>query len=224
MPPEAPETPRPQIISGARADPNLPQILMQALLTFDRATGDGQLVAAVGNAWFRILALLRRDPSAAYQMDPRKWEEFIAGAYEQDGYEVVLTPQSQNGGPPSIRERVCSDQALCLLSRAPFNDQAPLLLLLADRTLEAAGQVESAKGEPISPEQILRVMERIEMNFDDDGKNQLSLVIHPSRTEKFAAALRRLEEDPVMRQRHEDLLARKKEAWRVREASRRLVG
>jgi hypothetical protein len=93
-----------------------------------------------------------------------------------------------------------------------------------DRTLEAAGQVESAKGEPISPEQILRVMERIEMNFDDDGKNQLSLVIHPSQTEKFAAALRRLEEDPVMRQRHEDLLARKKEAWRVREASRRLVG
>jgi restriction system protein len=98
MPPEALETPRPQIISGARADPSLPEILMQALLTFDRATGDGQLVGAVGNAWFRILALLRRDPSAAYQMHPRKWEEFVAGAYEQDGYEVVLTPHSRDKG------------------------------------------------------------------------------------------------------------------------------
>jgi hypothetical protein len=93
-----------------------------------------------------------------------------------------------------------------------------------DKTLEAAGQVESARGEPISAEQILRMMDRLEMNFDDDGKNRLSLVIHPSQTEKFAVALRQLEEDPVMRQRQEDLLSRKKEAWRVREASRRLVG
>jgi hypothetical protein len=93
-----------------------------------------------------------------------------------------------------------------------------------DKTLEAAGQVDNAKGEPISPDLILRMMDRIEMSFDDEGKNHLSIVIHPSQSEKFAAALSQLEEDPAMRKKHDDLLERKKEAWRVREASRRLVG
>jgi hypothetical protein len=93
-----------------------------------------------------------------------------------------------------------------------------------DKTLEAAGQVDSAKGEKLSPELILRTMERIEMSFDEEGQHQLTFVIHPSQNEKFAAALRQLDEDPAMRQKYADLLERKKEEWRVREASRRLVG
>ena len=93
-----------------------------------------------------------------------------------------------------------------------------------DKTLEAAGQVDHAQGQKISPELILRAMERVEMDFDDAGKHSLAIVIHPSQTEKFAAAFRELEEDPAMRDKHRDLLERKKEAWRAREASRRLVG
>ena len=93
-----------------------------------------------------------------------------------------------------------------------------------DKTLEAAGQVDHAQGQEISADLLLRVMERIEMSFDESGKHSLALVIHPSKTEAFAAAFRELEQDPVMRDGYRDLLERKKEAWRVREASRRLVG
>ena len=89
---------------------------------------------------------------------------------------------------------------------------------------KAAGQVDNAQGQKISPDLILRTMERIEMSFDEAGNHQLSLVIHPSKMETFASALRELDLDPVMRDRHRDLLERKREAWRVREASRRLVG
>jgi len=94
-----------------------------------------------------------------------------------------------------------------------------------DKTLEAAGQVESAKGAKISGELLLRMLDRIEMNFDENGNHKnLSLVIHPSNTAATAAALRELEDDPELRQRHRSLIERKREAWRVREASRRLVG
>jgi hypothetical protein len=93
-----------------------------------------------------------------------------------------------------------------------------------DRTLEAAGQVDDAKGEKISPALILRMLERIEMDFDAAGQHHLSIVIHPSKTEAFAAALRELDEDSAMRERHRDIIERKREEWRVREASRRLVG
>lgn len=94
-----------------------------------------------------------------------------------------------------------------------------------DKTLEAAGQVENAKGAKISGELLLRTLERIEMNFDESGNHKnLSLVIHPSNAEATAAALRELEDDPELRKRHRALIERKREAWRVREASRRLVG
>jgi hypothetical protein len=93
-----------------------------------------------------------------------------------------------------------------------------------DKTLEAAGQVDDAKGAKISPELILRMLERIEMNFDDAGQNHLTVVIPPDMMGAFDAASRELDEDPVMREKHRELIERKREAWRVREASRRLVG
>jgi hypothetical protein len=93
-----------------------------------------------------------------------------------------------------------------------------------DKTLEAAGQVDDAKGAKIAPELILRMLERIEMEFDDAGQNHLTVVIHPDKMPAFAAASRELDEDPVMRERHRELIERKREEWRVREASRRLVG
>jgi hypothetical protein len=93
-----------------------------------------------------------------------------------------------------------------------------------DKSLDAAGQVDDAKGEKLSPELLLKAMEGIEVDFDENGNYKLSLVIHPSMSEAAATAGRRLEEDPIFRERHRDLIERKREAWRVRETSRRLVG
>ncbi|WP_292434095.1 restriction endonuclease [Methylobacter sp.] len=43
--------------------------------------------------------MLEKDPSAAYAIDPYKWEEIIAGAYVAAGFdEVVLTPRSGDNG------------------------------------------------------------------------------------------------------------------------------
>ncbi len=54
---------------------------------------------AVAVPWFEIVDQIQRDPAAAYQIDPRKWEEIIAGAYERAGFdEVILTPRSGDKG------------------------------------------------------------------------------------------------------------------------------
>jgi restriction system protein len=54
---------------------------------------------AVTLPWFEIIALLSRDPSLAYQIAARKWEEIIAGAYQRAGFdEVTLTPGSGDLG------------------------------------------------------------------------------------------------------------------------------
>ncbi len=77
----------------------LPEVTLKALLTFGGRDSEGQLVEAVSLPWFEILEIIQRDPRAAYEIVPRKWEEIIAGAYRQAGFdEVVLTPRSGDKG------------------------------------------------------------------------------------------------------------------------------
>jgi restriction system protein len=76
-----------------------PEIVLKAVLEFHGQSSEGLLVKAVAVPWFEILDMLRKDPDAAYQIDPRKWEEIIAGAYERAGFdEVILTPRSGDKG------------------------------------------------------------------------------------------------------------------------------
>ena len=79
--------------------PPLPSFVLQAVVERGAAVPDGNLIIAVAPAWSKIIALLERDPDAAFKIDPRKWEEIIAGAYSEAGFdEVILTPHSGDRG------------------------------------------------------------------------------------------------------------------------------
>lgn len=94
-----------------------------------------------------------------------------------------------------------------------------------DETLEAAGQVFKAKGETMTPAVFMKVIEGIEMSFDADGRHRkLSLVIHPDKSAATMAMLKALDEDPEIREQYNAVIERKREQWRAREASRKLVG
>ena len=76
-----------------------PEITLKALLTLGRSDSEGRLVEAVAVPWYEILRLMQSDPEAAYRIDPRQWEEIVAGAYTRAGYdEVILTPRSGDKG------------------------------------------------------------------------------------------------------------------------------
>jgi restriction system protein len=69
-------------------------------------TDDGQIILAVTPMWTRILDEMARDPNALYRLlKPRQFEEFIAGAYEEEGCDVTLTPRSGDGGRDIIAWR-----------------------------------------------------------------------------------------------------------------------
>jgi restriction system protein len=64
----------------------------------DRTT-EGTLIEAVTIPWYKIIELYKTDRNAAYQISPDKWEEIIAGAYKEAGFEeVTLTPRSGDHG------------------------------------------------------------------------------------------------------------------------------
>lgn len=84
----------------------LPTIALSAVVTVEGSTVDGQLIRAVGAPWLRILELIERDPDEIYRIEARQWEEIIAGAYKEAGFdEVILTPRSGDLGRDVIATR-----------------------------------------------------------------------------------------------------------------------
>jgi restriction system protein len=77
---------------------SIPTITLQTLILPVGPTEEGTLIQAVAPAWFRILDVISMDPKSIYQIDWRAWEEIIAGAYTTEGFEVVLTPRSNDKG------------------------------------------------------------------------------------------------------------------------------
>jgi restriction system protein len=75
------------------------ELLLQAVIVLGDKTSEGRLIEAVTIPWFNIVALLQKDPSIAFQISPNKWEEIVAGAYQEAGFdEVKLTPRSGDYG------------------------------------------------------------------------------------------------------------------------------
>jgi restriction system protein len=87
-----------QASRGSDTLPEQPSILLQAVIVPAERVAEGQLVAAVTIPWFEILALIQRSPETIYDIGWRKWEEIVAGAYSQQGFEVILTPRSNDKG------------------------------------------------------------------------------------------------------------------------------
>lgn len=84
-------------IMAARKVP--PTVTLKALLDFGHSTDEGRLIQAVAVPWFEVMRMIEKDPDGIYQIDPWKWEEIIAGAYKQAGFdEVILTPRSGDKG------------------------------------------------------------------------------------------------------------------------------
>lgn len=80
-------------------EPHVASLLLQAVVQPIQATSEGQLIEALVIPWRTIVERLTQDWSNAFQIPPRTWEEIIAGAFDQEGYdEVTLTPRSGDYG------------------------------------------------------------------------------------------------------------------------------
>jgi restriction system protein len=85
----------------------LPELLIPAaIVVAGDKVAEGQLIQAVALPWFEIIRELERDPAFLHQLDWRKVEELIAGAYQREGWpEVILTPRSGDRGRDIIARR-----------------------------------------------------------------------------------------------------------------------
>jgi len=97
-------------LNYGRSLDRLPGFLVQGdVLALSQDVDQGRLVEFVAPAWFAIATYIERDPAYLYRIDWREFEELIAGAYERDGWTVVLTPRSADRG----RDIIATQAGLC---------------------------------------------------------------------------------------------------------------
>lgn len=89
-------------LDKARENP----LSVSAIITPVNRQAEGLLVKSTSLIWAAIIEHLGKDWSFAYRIPPHQWEEIIAGAFDQAGYDdVVLTPRSNDHGRDIIAVR-----------------------------------------------------------------------------------------------------------------------
>jgi hypothetical protein len=120
------------------------------------------------------------------------------------------------------------DQVLHKVDEAAQKVASQLAKLAYQRISEAVEQVGNsidAKGKRLSAELILELYSTVEIDFDRNGKPKMpTFHVHPKMTEALKLALSELENDIELNRELKQIITNKKEEWREREASRKLVG
>jgi restriction system protein len=85
---------------------NKPEISVSSIVIPEHKGSEGTLIKSASVAWVQIVRELGNDWQNAYKIAPHIWEEIIAGAYKQAGFdEVVLTARSGDHGRDIIATR-----------------------------------------------------------------------------------------------------------------------
>lgn len=83
----------------------------------------------------------------------------------------------------------------------------------------------NAKGGKLNAELILEMKDKMQVAFNPDGTPQeIFFDGHLFTPDAIAAVEQEFQNSPELQKRHEDLMAKKREEWRAREADRKLVG
>lgn len=100
------DAPRGSAMVSWIAQENAPQVDLNAeLIIQGDKTNEGRLVEGVRIAWFEIIRRFNQNPEESFKIDPRRFEELIAGAYEREGYIVELTPHANDKGRDVVATR-----------------------------------------------------------------------------------------------------------------------
>jgi hypothetical protein len=91
--------------------------------------------------------------------------------------------------------------------------------------VEEVGNVVSAGGQRLSAQHILDALAKLQIDFLRDGTPQMPEIhIHPDLAEALDLAIEEANRNPQLKRQFQAIMDEKREAWRAREASRRLVG
>ena len=93
------------------------------------------------------------------------------------------------------------------------------------KSADEVGNVISADGKPFSIDLFFEMLEKIHVDFDEEGNPiQLMCPVNPKLLPSIAKTISQAKADPANDRRYQAIIERKREEWRARESNRKLVG
>jgi hypothetical protein len=145
------------------------------------------------------------------------------GSIEDSGLKTASAEISiKQSDVPALtpRERILQ---LDRMAEEMAQQMSKLLFGSLEATLDRAGQAVHLNGKPFNAEAILSTLEKMEIDFDQNGTHQ-PITIVGNNPDLVRRALEQLESHPPLKTRYDELMNKKRAEWGDREANRKLVG
>lgn len=111
------------------------------------------------------------------------------------------------------------------MAKAMARQMSEHLFSSLNETAEEAGQVVDGKGKPFGIESVFAALEKLHVDFDNQGNpKELQFVVSPALIPRIQEMIEQEKSDPSIKKRHDEIMAKKWQEWRDREAARKLVG
>jgi hypothetical protein len=101
-----------------------------------------------------------------------------------------------------------------------------LLFQRATEAVDRVGNQIDAGGQPMSADLYLQMVEKVEIDFTEDGQPDISgvrIVTDPIQGEKLQRLMKEWAADPSFLKRYSEIMHKKRDEWRDRESNRKLV-
>lgn len=122
------------------------------------------------------------------------------------------------GGPNAFKKYIDK------LAEDMSDQQSKIVFQKLDEITSKSGNVIDAHDEPFTPERLLEALDKIEMEFDEDGQpTNIQIVIHPDLFNKIKDKIPVWKADPELRKKYDVILEKKRKEWLDRENNRKLV-
>ena len=94
-----------------------------------------------------------------------------------------------------------------------------------NETVDKVGNVIDGRGKPLSPAIFFEVIEKMQIDFDNDGNfKDLTVVVPPQMIQRFNEVMEKIQQDPELQGHYKSIIDNKRMEWRDRETARKLVG
>jgi hypothetical protein len=197
----------------------LPDIPSLKAALADRLSG-GVRTAAMGHA--PLVGQIK----AYHQREGDRYSyETHDGDVRHETYKRFRTPVTTRILPSPIEQEQEIGQKLDEASRDIAKQHMQLLFTTVTESSERAGTAYDAGGRPFHMSMFLDALEKMSIDFDEHGRPVFpTIVMHPDQMKAIGPKLAEWEKDRALQTRWDEVIARKKEEWRAREADRTLAG
>lgn len=134
------------------------------------------------------------------------------------GFEFKRADILEKGGPAVFLE------ATQRIAEEIKKQKSEMVFKKLNEITEATGNVVKGNGGPPTPELLLQVLEKMDIDFDEEGNPHMpSLVVSPDMHNAIQAKLPEWDKDESIKERQKELIEKKRKEWHDREGNRKLV-